>query len=57
MKKCVVVGGGLAGLSAAVYLAKAGNRVTLLEASSKLGEEPTLSVTRSTMILSITANI
>ena len=37
MKKCVVVGGGLAGLSAAVFLADSGIQVELLEASPKLG--------------------
>lgn len=37
MKKCIVIGGGLAGLSAAVYLSKAGIKVTLLESSQKLG--------------------
>jgi protoporphyrinogen oxidase len=33
----VVVGGGLLGLSAAYYLARAGHRVTVLEAGSQLG--------------------
>jgi phytoene dehydrogenase-like protein len=33
----VIVGGGLAGLSAACYLARAGARVTLLEKASQLG--------------------
>lgn len=37
MKKCVVVGGGLAGLSAAVFLAASGIKVELLEASTRLG--------------------
>ncbi|MBZ0199777.1 MAG: hydroxysqualene dehydroxylase HpnE, partial [Ignavibacteriaceae bacterium] len=37
MKKCVVVGGGFAGLSAAVYLSKSGYHVELIEASPKLG--------------------
>ncbi|MHB1686046.1 MAG: hydroxysqualene dehydroxylase HpnE [Ignavibacteriaceae bacterium] len=37
MKKCIVVGGGFAGLTSAVYLTKAGFHVELLEASSKLG--------------------
>lgn len=37
MKKVIVIGGGFAGLSAAVHLTKAGHKVTLLEASKKLG--------------------
>ncbi len=37
MRKCVVIGGGFAGLSAAVYLSRAGVKVHLLEASPKLG--------------------
>ncbi len=37
MKKCIVIGGGFAGLTSAVYLAKAGYNVELIEASSKLG--------------------
>lgn len=37
MKKIVVVGGGLAGLSAAVFLSKNNFRVTLYEQSPKLG--------------------
>ncbi len=37
MKKCVVIGGGLAGLSAAVYLAGKNIKVTLIESSPKLG--------------------
>ncbi|MHB8581429.1 MAG: hydroxysqualene dehydroxylase HpnE [Ignavibacteriaceae bacterium] len=37
MKKCIVVGGGFAGLTAAVYLAKSGFKVELIESSSKLG--------------------
>lgn len=35
--KCLVIGGGLAGLSTAVYLAKNGINAELLEASPKLG--------------------
>ncbi len=35
--KCLVLGGGFAGLSAAVYLSKNNIKVTLLEASPKLG--------------------
>ena len=37
MKKGIVIGGGLAGLSAASYLAASGFNITLLEASPKLG--------------------
>ncbi|AFH49628.1 Phytoene dehydrogenase [Ignavibacterium album JCM 16511] len=37
MKRVLVIGGGLAGLSAAVYLSKNKFRVTLLEASPKVG--------------------
>jgi hydroxysqualene dehydroxylase len=37
MKKCLVIGGGFAGLSAAVYLSEKHFKVTLLEASPKLG--------------------
>src|SRR3954470_2074351 len=37
MTQAVVVGGGLAGISAALRLADAGGRVTLLEAKPKLG--------------------
>lgn len=37
MKKCVVIGGGLAGLSTAVFLADSGIKVEVIEASPKLG--------------------
>jgi squalene-associated FAD-dependent desaturase len=37
MKKCIIIGGGLAGLSAAAHLVKNSHQVTLLEASPKLG--------------------
>jgi hydroxysqualene dehydroxylase len=37
MKKCIVIGGGLAGLSAAVFLADSGLSVEVIEASPKLG--------------------
>jgi len=37
MAKCVVVGGGFAGLSSAVFLADKGHQVQLIEASPKLG--------------------
>ncbi len=37
MAKCFIIGGGLAGLSTAVHLAKSGYKVELIEASSKLG--------------------
>jgi squalene-associated FAD-dependent desaturase len=37
MKKCIVIGGGLAGLSAAVFLSDLGFHIELIEASPKLG--------------------
>lgn len=37
MKKIIIIGGGLAGISAAVYLAEAGFAVEIIEASLKLG--------------------
>ncbi len=37
MKKCLILGGGFAGLSSAVYLTKAGFKVELIEASPKPG--------------------
>lgn len=37
MAKCIIIGGGFAGLSAAVSLSKNNHKVTLLEASPKLG--------------------
>ncbi len=37
MKKCVVIGGGIAGLTSAVYLSKSGINVELIESSNKLG--------------------
>lgn len=37
MKKCIVIGGGFAGLSASAYLSDAGYEVELIEASPKLG--------------------
>lgn len=37
MKKCIVVGGGFAGLTAAVYLIKNGYQVEVIEATPKLG--------------------
>ena len=37
MKKCLVLGGGFAGLTSAVYLSKAGYKIELIEASPKLG--------------------
>ncbi|GBD89753.1 15-cis-phytoene desaturase [bacterium BMS3Abin04] len=37
MSKCIVIGGGFAGLSAAAYLANSGVTVHLMEASPKLG--------------------
>lgn len=44
----IVIGGGLAGISAALALAKHGQRVTLLEARSRLGGRAGSFVTRST---------
>ena len=37
MKKCIVVGAGLSGLTSAAYLSKAGFQVEIIEASKKLG--------------------
>jgi uncharacterized protein with NAD-binding domain and iron-sulfur cluster len=37
MKKCIVIGGGFAGLSASAYLSDASYKVELIEASPKLG--------------------
>ncbi len=37
MKKCIVIGGGFAGLSSAAYLAAAGIKTELIESSPKLG--------------------
>src|SRR3989339_1581453 len=37
MKKCLVIGGGFAGLSASAHLSNAGYNVELIEASPKLG--------------------
>lgn len=37
MRKCIIIGGGFAGLSAGVYLSRAGFKVKILEASPKLG--------------------
>jgi len=37
MKNCLIIGGGFAGLSAAVYLSEKEFKVTLIEASPKLG--------------------
>ncbi|KAB2843441.1 MAG: FAD-dependent oxidoreductase, partial [Melioribacteraceae bacterium] len=37
MTKCIIIGGGFAGLSAACYLAGKGIKVHLLEGSPKLG--------------------
>ena len=39
MNNVVVIGGGAAGMMAAVYAAKAGARVTLLERNEKLGKK------------------
>ncbi|MBJ8348820.1 FAD-dependent oxidoreductase [Antrihabitans sp. YC2-6] len=36
-RRCIVIGGGLAGLASAVWLAEAGQRVTLLERRGSLG--------------------
>ena len=37
MKRCIVIGGGIAGLTSAAYLAQHGIKVLLLESSPKLG--------------------
>ena len=37
MAKCLIIGGGFAGLSAAAFLAEKGIKIQLLEASPKLG--------------------
>lgn len=37
MAKCIVIGGGLAGISSAIHLQRDGNQVELIEASPKLG--------------------
>ena len=37
MKKCIIIGGGIAGLTAAAYLVKEGIQITVLESSPKLG--------------------
>jgi squalene-associated FAD-dependent desaturase len=37
MKRCIVIGGGIAGLTSAAYLTKQNIKVTLLESSPKLG--------------------
>jgi len=37
MDRCLVIGGGLAGISAAVYLSESGHHINLIEASPKLG--------------------
>ena len=37
MKKCIVIGGGIAGLTSAAYLSNHGFHVTLLESTPKLG--------------------
>lgn len=37
MKRCLIIGGGFAGLSSAVFLIEKGFKITLLEASPKLG--------------------
>jgi len=34
---CVIIGGGIAGLTASIYLAQAGKSVLVLEKSNKLG--------------------
>jgi hydroxysqualene dehydroxylase len=37
MKKCIIIGGGFAGLTSAAYLLKSGIKIELIEASQKLG--------------------
>jgi phytoene dehydrogenase-like protein len=48
--KAVVIGGGLAGITAAVALAKANHEVTLLEAKPRLGGA-TMSFTRDGLVV------
>jgi squalene-associated FAD-dependent desaturase len=48
--KAVVIGGGLAGITAAIALAKAGHEVTLLEAKPRLGGA-TMSFTRDGLVI------
>ena len=48
--KAVVIGGGLAGITAAIALAKAGQEVTLLEAKPRLGGA-TMSFTRDGLVV------
>jgi squalene-associated FAD-dependent desaturase len=48
--KAVVIGGGLAGITAALALAQAGNDVTLLEAKPRLGGA-TMSFTRDNLVV------
>ena len=48
--KAVVIGGGLAGITAAVALGKAGHEVTLLEAKPRLGGA-TMSFTRDGLVV------
>ncbi len=52
MKRCIVIGGGIAGLTSAAYLTKQNIKVTLLESSPKLAAELTLLPSRNlTMLL------
>ncbi|PJA98678.1 MAG: hypothetical protein CO128_06080 [Ignavibacteriales bacterium CG_4_9_14_3_um_filter_30_11] len=37
MKKCIVIGGGIAGLTSAVYLSKSGIKTEVIESKNKLG--------------------
>ena len=46
LRHAVIVGGGLGGMSAAIMLAKAGVRVTLLEKNAQLGGKLNLLETR-----------
>lgn len=48
-----IIGGGLAGLSAATYLARAGMEVTLFEKSNRLGGARLPRSTRATPLIAV----